>query len=40
VQTGPIGFEISAKFGWNRMSDPVEHRFLTVPINMRATVSF
>ena len=25
VQTGPFGFEISAKFGWNRMSDPVEH---------------
>jgi hypothetical protein len=40
VQSGPIGFEISAKFGWNRLSEPVEHRFLTVPINMRATVSF
>jgi hypothetical protein len=40
VQSGPIGFEISAKFGWNRLSDPVEHRFLTVPITMRATVSF
>jgi hypothetical protein len=40
LQTGPIGFEISAKFAWNRLSEPVEHRFLTVPINMRATVSF
>ncbi len=40
LQTGPIGFEISAKFGWNRLNDPVEHKFLTVPINMRATVSF
>jgi hypothetical protein len=40
VQSGPIGFELSVKFGWNRLSDPVEHRFLTVPINMRATVSF
>jgi hypothetical protein len=40
VQSGPIGFEISAKFGWNRLTAPVEHRFLTVPINMRATVSF
>ena len=40
VQSGPIGFEISAKFGWNRLSEPIEHRFLTVPINMRATVSF
>jgi hypothetical protein len=40
VQSGPIGFELSVKFGWNRFSEPVEHRFLTVPINMRATVSF
>jgi hypothetical protein len=40
VQSGPVGFEISAKFAWNRFSDPVEHRFFTVPINMRATVSF
>lgn len=40
VQSGPIGFEISAKFAWNHLSEPVEHRFFTVPINMRATVSF
>ena len=40
LQTGPIGFEISAKFGWNRLDDPTEHWFFTVPINMRATVSF
>lgn len=40
LQSGPIGFEISTKFGWNRLSEPVEHRFLTVPINFRATVSF
>ena len=40
IQSGPLGFEISAKFGWNRLSEPVEHRFLTLPINMRATVSF
>jgi hypothetical protein len=40
LQSGPIGFEISLKFGWNRLDDPVEHRFLTVPVNMRATVSF
>jgi hypothetical protein len=40
VQSGPIGLEISAKFGWNTFSDPVEHRLFTVPINMRATVSF
>jgi hypothetical protein len=40
VQSGPVGFEISAKFGWNRLTEPVEHRFFTVPITMRATVSF
>jgi hypothetical protein len=40
LQSGPIGFEISAKFGWNRLTDPVEHRFFTVPVTMRATVSF
>lgn len=40
VQSGPIGFEISLKFGWNELDVPVEHRFLTVPLNMRATVSF
>ena len=40
VQTGPVGFELSLKFGWNKLSEPVEHRFLSVPLNMRATVSF
>jgi hypothetical protein len=40
VQSGPVGFELSVKFGWNRFSEPVEHRFLTVPVTMRATVSF
>jgi hypothetical protein len=40
VQSGPVGFELSVKFGWNKLSEPVEHRFLSVPITMRATVSF
>jgi hypothetical protein len=40
VQSGPVGFEVSVKFGWNKLSEPLEHRFLSVPINMRATVSF
>ena len=40
LQSGPIGFELSVKFGWNHLSEPVDHHFLTVPINMRATVSF
>jgi hypothetical protein len=40
LQSGPVGFEVSVKFGWNKLSEPLEHRFLSVPINMRATVSF
>jgi hypothetical protein len=40
LQSGPVGFELSVKFGWNRLSEPVPHRFLTVPVNLRATVSF
>lgn len=40
LQSGPFGFELSVKFGWNKLSEPVEHRFFSVPINMRATVSF
>ncbi len=40
VSSGPIGVQISVKFAWNRLDDPVEHRFLTVPITVRATVSF
>jgi hypothetical protein len=40
LQSGPFGFELSLKFGWNHMTVPVDHRFLTIPITMRATVSF
>jgi hypothetical protein len=40
LQSGPVGFELSVKFGWNHLHEPVDHHFLTVPINMRATVSF
>jgi hypothetical protein len=40
LTSGPIGVQISVKFAWNRLDDPVEHRFLTVPITLRAMVSF
>jgi hypothetical protein len=40
LQSGPFGFELSVKFGWNKLTEPLEHRFFTVPVNMRATVSF
>lgn len=37
---GPIGMQLSVKFAWNRLTEPVPHRFLTVPIALRGTVSF
>ena len=40
LNSGPIGVELSLKFAWNRLADPVEHRFLTVPVTIRGTVSF
>jgi hypothetical protein len=40
VNSGPIGLELAVKFAWNRLSDPVEHRFLTVPVMIRGNVSF
>ena len=40
LTSGPFGVQIAVKFAWNRLDDPVEHRFLTVPITLRATVSF
>jgi hypothetical protein len=40
LQSGPFGFEVALKFGWNHMTEPVDHRFLTIPLTMRATVSF
>lgn len=40
ITSGPLGVELSVKFAWNRLSEPVEHRFLTVPVAVRATVSF
>ncbi len=40
VTSGPFGVELSVKFAWNRLSEPVEHKFLTVPVAVRATVSF
>jgi hypothetical protein len=38
--SGPIGVELSVKFAWNRLADPVDHRFLTVPITLRGTLTF
>lgn len=40
LSVGPFGVELSVKFAWNRLLEPVEHRFLTVPITLRGTLTF
>jgi hypothetical protein len=40
VSSGPFGVELSVKFAWNRLAEPMEHRFLTVPITLRGTLTF
>ena len=40
LSSGPFGVELSVKFAWNRLDEPVVHRFLTIPITLRGTLSF
>lgn len=40
LNAGPLGVQLAVKFGWNRMTEPVEHSFLAVPITLRGMVSF
>lgn len=40
VALGPIGVEVSVKFALNRLNVPVDHRFWTVPVSVRGTVTF
>jgi hypothetical protein len=40
LTVGPFGLQLAVKFAWNKVERPVEHRFLTVPITLRGTVSF
>jgi hypothetical protein len=40
LSSGPLGVELSVKFAWNRLDQPVAHRFLTIPITLRGTLSF
>jgi hypothetical protein len=40
VSVGPFGADLSVKFAWNHLDDPVEHRFLTVPVTLRGTLTF
>ena len=40
LNSGPLGVELSLKFTWNHLTQPVDHRFMTVPITLRGTLSF
>jgi len=40
LSSGPFGVELSIKFAWNRLDEPVPHKFLTIPVALRGTVSF
>ncbi len=40
LNSGPFGVQLAVKFAWNRLDDPIEHRFFTVPVTIRAMVSF
>lgn len=40
LTSGPLGIEIGVKFALNRLTQPVEHRFWTVPVSVRGTLTF
>jgi hypothetical protein len=40
VTVGPVGVDISVKFAVNRFDLPVPHRFYTLPISVRGTLTF
>ena len=40
LNSGPFGLQLAVKFAWNRLSRPIEHRFFTIPVTLRAMVSF
>ena len=40
LTAGPLGVELGVKFAWNRLELPVEHRFLTIPVALRGTLTF
>lgn len=37
---GPIGVELVVKFALNKLDAPIEHQFFTVPIGLRASLTF
>jgi len=40
LNIGPIGVEIGVKFARNKLANPIDHMFYTVPVTFRATIGF
>ena len=40
LSVGPFGVELGVKFAWNTLDQPVRHKFLTIPISLRGTLTF
>jgi hypothetical protein len=40
LSAGPLGVELAVKFAWNHLNEPIDHKFFTVPITIRATLTF
>lgn len=40
LTVGPLGVQLAVKFAWNTLNDPVDHKFLTIPVTLRGTLSF
>jgi len=40
LSVGPVGVELAVKFAYNKLTQPVDHAFYTVPVTLRATFGF
>ena len=40
LSVGPFGVELGVKFAWNTLDQPVRHKFLTIPVSLRGTLTF
>ena len=40
LSVGPFGAELGVKFAWNTLDQPVRHKFMTIPITLRGTLTF
>jgi hypothetical protein len=40
LSVGPVGVDFSVEIATNRWAVPVPHRFLTIPVSVRGTLTF